>query len=58
MPKNHTTTNNAPPSGAPRATNQRAGLGQIMDLIRFCNRKPYSRPCVVFGDVGGQFVKV
>lgn len=58
MPTNPPTTNNAPPSGAPREADQRADVELIRDVLRFCMCRPYSRPCVVFGEVAGHLVKI
>lgn len=35
-----------------------ANVDLLRDVLRFCARRPFSRPCVVLDATGGHFVKV
>lgn len=58
---NHSTTNNAGPSPAPREARQRAVVArqeQVREVVRFCALGAYSKPFVLFNVLGGQFGKI
>ncbi len=43
---------------APLPPCSRVRADQLREFLRYCARRPYRRPCIIAGPLGGHFVAV